>query len=72
MQIKYVLQTVCIQVLKSQSTAENAQIVPRVTVLKPGELCLGDIYHIYGPISIISVTTEQRPLTAGTLSKVLI
>lgn len=48
------------------------KIIPSVTVLKPGELCLGDICHIYGHVSIISVTEEQRPLTAGTLSKVLI
>lgn len=48
-----------------------SKIIPYVTLLKPGELLLGDICHIYRQISI-SVTAEQRPLAPGTLPKVLL
>lgn len=47
-----------------------SKIIPCVTLLKPGELCLGDIRHIYRQVSI-SVTAEQRPPAAGVLPKVL-
>lgn len=47
-----------------------SKIIPCVTLLKSGELRLGDICHFYRQVSI-SVTAEQRPLAAGTLPEVL-